>query len=255
MNDNYIKFLNSQNIPNIKHDPLRYVLKNNLLNDTGLILEFGTWKGQSLDMISEFTNNNVYGFDTFEGINTQWEEVDMNRFNLNGVIPNKVNQLNRDIRFRTTGIIKNFNSNVNFVKGLFQNTLTKFLNEKNEKITFLHIDCDIYEGCKTIFNNCNKFISNNCIIVFDELVNYYGFENGEYKAFYEWVKENNIEFEWIGINGKVLSFEEIKFINNLNIDNSYTIYNNKVDWFQKARIMNIRCSVALRITSNPYFAK
>ena len=246
----YLEFIKKQNIPDIKFDALRYILKENMLDDSGLVMECGTWKGQTLDMISEFTNKDVYGFDTFEGINVQWEEVDMNKFNINGELPKQVEQLDKNVRFKTTGITKKFNSNVNFVKGLFQNTLPGFLKEKNQKISFLHIDCDIYEGAKSIFDNCNKYLSNNSIIVFDELVNYYGFENGEFKAFYEWVNKNNIKFEWIGIDGKVLSFDEINFINNLNFDINYTVYD-KIDWFKKARILNIRSSVAVKILENP----
>lgn len=37
------------------------------------------------------------------------------------------------------------NSNVILLKGLFQDTLESFLdNHKNDKISFVHIDCDIY---------------------------------------------------------------------------------------------------------------
>ena len=48
-----------------------------------------------------------------------------------------------------------------------------------------------------------NYIDNNCIIIFDELVNYPGFDgdNGELKAFYEFITENNVDYEWIGMNG------------------------------------------------------
>ena len=46
----------------------------------------------------------------------------------------------------------------------------------------------------------------DCIIVFDELVNYPGFDGdkGELKAFYEFVTENKVDYKWIGMNGKPL---------------------------------------------------
>jgi hypothetical protein len=254
LNENYVDFIkNLQSIPNIKTDSLRYILNNNMLTNEGLILEFGTWKGQSLDMISDFTTNNVYGFDSFEGDSEQWEDVDMRKFSLNGQIPTKVKQLNKQERFKTTDVIKDFNKNVKFLKGYFQDTLKPFLNEKNKKITFMHIDSDTYSSTKTIFDECNNYISPECIIVFDELVNYKGFENGECKAFYEWVSNNNIKFEWIGMNGKTLTFNEIDIINKLIINNDYTIYNNKIDWWNKARILNINVSVAVKIILNPNF--
>jgi hypothetical protein len=38
--------------------------------------------------------------------------------------------------------------------------------------------------------------------VFDELVNYPGFEDGEWKAWTEFLRENpNFEYKWIGMNG------------------------------------------------------
>lgn len=49
-----------------------------------------------------------------------------------------------------------------------------------------------------------------CVIVFDELVNYPEFENHEMKAFYEWITNHSIQFEWIGMNGKMLSREQIQ---------------------------------------------
>ena len=41
------------------------------------------------------------------------------------------------------------------------------------------------------------------IVLFDELVNYPGFDgdNGELKAFYEFITENKVDYEWIGMNG------------------------------------------------------
>lgn len=40
-------------------------------------------------------------------------------------------------------------------------------------------------------------------IVFDELVNYPGFDGdtGELKAFYEFITENKVDYEWIGMDG------------------------------------------------------
>ena len=67
-------------------------------------------------------------------------------------------------------------------------------------------DCDLYSSTKCIFDNLKNFISSECIVVFDELVNYDGFngENGELRAFYEFVSENSVDFEWIGMNGNSL---------------------------------------------------
>ena len=54
-----------------------------------------------------------------------------------------------------------------------------------------------------MFNNLKDYIDKDCIIVFDELIGYPGFDGntGELKAFYEFITENKVDYEWIGMNG------------------------------------------------------
>ena len=65
-----LKFIND--IPNINYDPLRYILNNNHLDASGLVIEFGCWKGQTLDMISDFTENNVFAGQMFRSQDTRY---------------------------------------------------------------------------------------------------------------------------------------------------------------------------------------
>jgi len=256
----YKKYLlNLTKMPILNQDPLRYILKNKLLNDSGLVLEFGCWKGQTIDMISNFTTNNVYGFDTFEGIDYIWNEVDMKKFKLDN-IPTKVQQLDFNEQYKKTDAIKSFNKNVKFIKGLFDDTLPNFMQENNKKISFIHVDCDLYESTKTIFKYCGKNIANNCIIVLDDLFNNKGFENHEIKAFYEWVNENDIKYEWIGSNSKVCTVDEINFIDSL-IINKDTLNHERFPRFNDNRndilfndkifLLNLKCQAVLKILDNP----
>ena len=209
--------INIKNINYIDSDPLRYVLKNNLIKEPGLWLEFGVWRGYTIDLISQYTDDNVYGFDTFSGVDIPWEGninvKDMKGFDLGGKPPTSVIPLDPLIRAgKNVGKKRSFKSNVKFVTGLYENTLSLFLEKQKKNIAFIHIDCDVYKSTKTIFDNCNDYISSGCIIVFDELVNYPKYEMHELKAFNEYVAKNNINFEWIGINGKVLTDSEINEI-------------------------------------------
>lgn len=58
------------------------------------------------------------------------------------------------------------------IKGWFNDVLLDFIKKENKKISFIHIDCDIYSSTKYIFDTFKNYIDNQCIIVFDELVNY-----------------------------------------------------------------------------------
>jgi hypothetical protein len=150
-----------------------------------LWLEFGVASGKTINYISKFTNDKVYGFDSFEGLPEKWRDgFDKGAFNMNGRLPD-------------------VNSNVELVKGYFNETLMNFIQTHNKKISFIHMDADLYSSTKYVLNTLKDYIDTDCIIVFDELVNYPGFDGdtGELKAFYEFITENNVEYEWIGMNG------------------------------------------------------
>ena len=177
-----------QNIPDIKTYPLTYVFENMKLQhkENTLWLEFGVASGNTINYISKFTKYNVYGFDSFEGLPEKWRDgFEKGTFNRNGNLPQ-------------------VNDNVILIKGWFKDTLYQFIHNKNKKISFIHIDCDLYSSTKCILETLKEFININCIIVFDELINYPGFDGdtGELKAFYEFITENKINYKWIGMNGE-----------------------------------------------------
>lgn len=177
-----------ENIPDIKLYPLEYVFEVTKLQhkpDT-LWLEFGVATGKTINYISKFTKDHVYGFDSFDGLPEDWRPG----FNKG--------------RFTNNGLLPVVNDNVVLVKGLFCDTLPEFLEKQNKKITFIHIDCDLYSSTKYVLTHIKKYLDNECIIIFDELVNYDGFDNdkGELKALYEFLSNGDIKYEWIGMNGK-----------------------------------------------------
>ena len=178
-----------QNIPNVNTYPLTYVFEHKKLQHkpNTLWLEFGVASGNTINYISRFTNDKVYGFDSFEGLPEKWRDgFDKGTFNRNGVLPQ-------------------VNSNVELIKGWFNETLLNFIQTHNKKISFIHIDVDLYSSTKYIFQVLKDYIDIDCIIVFDELVNYPGFDGdkGELKAFYEFITENKVHYEWIGMNGDI----------------------------------------------------
>ncbi len=43
-------------------------------------------------------------------------------------------------------------------------------------------------------------LASGSIIIFDELINYHGWEEGEFKAFMEFIEEHNVTFEYVAYN-------------------------------------------------------
>lgn len=179
-----------QDIPDLKKYPLAYVFEDMKLRhkpDT-LWLEFGVSSGTSINFISQFTKDKVYGFDSFEGLPEDWRDgFEKGKFDRKGELPQ-------------------VNPNVVLIKGWFKDTLPPFLQKhKNQKVSFLHIDADLYSSSKFILDTLKDYLDKDCVVIFDELVNYDGFdgEKGELKAFYEFLQENKVDYEWIGMNGKL----------------------------------------------------
>jgi hypothetical protein len=160
---------------------LTYILKKKYVNINGLWLEFGVHKGSTIKIISKYTNK-VYGFDSFEGIPESWSGLEKGHFTLNGNLPT-------------------VNSKIKLIKGWFDDTLPLFAQEHTENIAFLHIDSDLYSSANTVLTLLQNQIVPGTIIVFDELVNYKGFEDGEMKAFFEFIQKTKKKFEWIGLRG------------------------------------------------------
>ena len=184
-----------EDLPNVQKNPLNHVFENlKLTHDPRTLwLEFGVWSGQSINYISGFTQETVYGFDSFEGLPEKWRDgYDQGTFNMNGTLPR-------------------VNLNVQLIQGWFNETLPKFVQtHPGKKVSFIHLDADLYSSTKCIFDELKHRLAKDCVIVFDELVNYPGFDGdtGELKAFYEFVTENDVHYTWIGMNGTPTSGDQ-----------------------------------------------
>ena len=151
-----------------------------LQGDNTLWLEFGVWEGRTINYISKHRNGIVYGFDSFKGLPEDWREGFLKE------------------HFDKKGQLPKVESNVKLLVGWFDETLEPFLLENNgKKITFLHVDCDLYSASKYVLDKCTPFLCEGSVVVFDELINYDGYEEGEWKAMNEWVNENDVKYEWI----------------------------------------------------------
>lgn len=147
----------------------------------GKYLEFGVYKGESINHIaSQEPNKTIYGFDSFEGLPESWtSNHPKGHFKINGLPKVK--------------------KNVKLIKGWFDSTIPQFIKEENEfKIAFIHSDSDLYSSTKTMFELLSNNIQSGTVIVFDEYFNYPNWEEGEFKAFQEFIKQNNLSYKYLG---------------------------------------------------------
>lgn len=164
-----------------KNEYLKYVFDKTDVSGGGIYLEFGVYRGETVNLIAEaFPDKIIYGFDSFEGLPEDWRGTLFSKgtFNVNGKLP--------PVR-----------ENVRLIKGWFNETLPEFVKAHPEPCAFIHVDCDLYSSTKTIFDNLKNQIVSGTVIAFDEYFGYPCWADGEYKAFMELIEENNLEFEYI----------------------------------------------------------
>lgn len=160
-------------------------LNDKLLSD-GWILEFGVATGRTLNQFAKWLPNKfVFGFDGFEGLPEDWTSRMRKGFFARSKLP-KVR------------------SNCQLVVGWFDQTLPGFKANriKNGPIALLHVDCDLYSSTVTILNNLKDNIVPGTVIVFDEYINYPGWQLDEFKAWQEHCKKHKIKYEYIGYVSK-----------------------------------------------------
>ncbi len=179
----YITFkMNSINSVDSKYNVLDQAISHVSI-DNGLYLEFGVFRGDSINYISKRIEKNiVYGFDSFEGLPEFWRDG----FG-EGCFAIKC--------------LPKVNKNVTLIKGWFNETLPVFNNDNIDKpVAFLHVDCDLYSSTKTIFEILQKQIIAGTVIVFDEYFNYPGWKDGEYKAFQEFIANSGLTYKYLTYN-------------------------------------------------------
>ena len=147
----------------------------------GLMLEFGVYTGTSLAAIAKRAGQTVHGFDSFEGLPEDWSYFQKRgRFGLGGSMPSFSEP------------------NVELHKGWFDATLPEFLALHTDPVRFLHVDCDLYSSTKTVLESLGSRVVAGTIIVFDEYLNYPGWDRHEFKAFQEFVNEGGRRYEYLG---------------------------------------------------------
>lgn len=198
----FTDFVADLQVPDVGLSGLDCALSSHLdkLVPGGLVLEFGVFSGASVKKIAAaLPNHDVYGFDSFEGLPENWVRTD-------GIFKKGA----FDLKSRLPSVPHN----VKLVKGWFNDTLPRFLDEHaGEKVSFLHIDCDLYSSTKCVFDLLTErgALHDKVLIVFDELVNYSTYKEHELKAFWEFLDGSKWNVEWLGMKGKIIKENVVDF--------------------------------------------
>ncbi len=166
--------------------PERLKLYKDVLDLEGLdttaisYLEFGVGRGNSLRWWSTnntSTDTRFYAFDTFEGLPDDWGAYKAGTFSLGGKFPDIDDQ------------------RINFVKGLFQDTLMKQLPEVDFKQrVVLHIDGDMYTSAMYPLAMLHSYLKPGDLIFFDE----FAVPLHEFRAFVDFTESFKVKLEPVG---------------------------------------------------------
>ena len=149
----------------------------------GLYCEFGVFTGTTINHVASRVKQPVHGFDSFEGL-PEDSRTDYGKGT-----------------FAMSGLPK-VRENVRLHKGWFNESLPLWSAANPGPIAFMHMDADLYSATKTVFDLLGERIVPGTIIQFDEFFNYPDWQNGEFKAFMQFVAYHNISYEYIGYYNK-----------------------------------------------------
>ncbi len=175
---------------------------------SGSIIECGVFKGNSLmrflifrDLIKNMKNKHIYGFDVFGKFPSQLSVKD-NNFAKNH---NKKIGLGLEVKKLKENLKRKKLTNFTLIKGPIEKTIKKFLEKKkNLKISFLHLDLDVYKPTLNALESLYSKVSKGGIILLDD----YGQVEGATKATNFFLKKYKIKKKL-----QTLSFDKrLKFI-------------------------------------------
>ena len=164
-------------------DLWRFAINNT--NQNGLFAEFGVSWGKSLNYLASCLPKDkiIFGFDSFQGLKEDFWGTSF----IKGA-------------FTTNGKIPKFPSNVELVVGWFSETLPIFLQNHNDKFSFIHLDADTYDSTKEVLELLANRVRSGTIIIFDEYIGFPNWQNNEVRAWKEFIERYNIKYSYIAFS-------------------------------------------------------
>ena len=175
-------------------DIMDFVRSNRLEGD---YLEFGVYKCGTLIPAYHFSKSmgknldkmRFYGFDSFEGL-PEVKKSDNEGFKhfSKGDYANSLSHVVSLLKKSKVNM-----SRVKLIKGWYNQVLNNDLRKKLfiKKAAVVWVDCDLYESTVPVLDFITPYLQDGTILVFDDWLCFRGNpEQGEQKAFSEWLKKN-----------------------------------------------------------------
>ena len=192
------RYMESKDLEDLKDCVTDYSLYEWVVNtqldpallEPGLVLEFGTATGRTLNQFAHWLpNKTIHGFDSWQGLPEKFNDLPAGHFaqELPAVLPN-----------------------CQLVQGWFgarpphdqsniaENTALAFAVNSQAPIALLHLDADLYSSTKTVLNAFAKHIVPGTVILFNEYWNHPTWKKHEFKAWQEHCKMYGVDYEYIG---------------------------------------------------------
>jgi hypothetical protein len=162
----------------------------------GLVLEFGVYKGASLRFWGNNLNNQVFGFDSFEGLAETFGGIDSStKFLRQGKKPRRIGKNSHLIVGRVENTLENF---------LKEHPVSGLNEEENGRIRFCHFDMDVYEPTKYVLERIKSRLQPGSLLLFDEFIGNPNWKHSEYKALKETLEDTRYEWVAFGPNQALL---------------------------------------------------
>jgi hypothetical protein len=166
-----------------------------LVSLDGLMLEFGVFHGLSINHFARrmrqkpaLRRKQIHGFDSFEGLPELWRHrLNKGALTLHGKLPR-------------------VGKNVVLHKGWFSDTVPAFVETAPGPIALLHFDADLYSSAKCVFDCLGDRVQSGTVILFDNYLNYFGWQDNEHRAFKEAVEKYHWRYKYVAFNLSGLNF-------------------------------------------------
>lgn len=148
----------------------------------GLVLEFGVFQGNSINYLADkLPHVAIFGFDSFQGLPEDWRPgFAKGHFAL--------------------ARLPSVRANVNLVRGWFDECLPAFLDQHEQRCALVHIDCDLYSSTHYVLEQLRPRLQPGTVIVFDEYCGYDEWQDGEFKAWQEFVARYQLNYRYLSVN-------------------------------------------------------